>query len=284
MSRWTIESLPWDQFDASKVNPDLLAYAKAASLVEANGHVYIDYLHKLFPDDPAIRKDIEAWGWEETQHGKALRAWAEKADPNFNYDEAMRLYQEKFKFPDAPIRGSQAMELVARCAIETGTSSFYTAMRDASDEPVFRELCRRIAGDEIRHYNLFYGYLEKRYGRQVSRWARLKMLIQRSMEVTDEELCFAYAAANLGEINPADLPKYAKSYLNFIAGIFEVRHLKNAMSLMAKAAGFRLKGVFAQALAVTFHSVVRLRMKFDHLTAVVGSVVADRPHQKWLAR
>lgn len=284
MNHWTIESLPWDQFDASKVNPDLLAYAKAASLVEANGHVYIDYLHKLFPDDPEIRKDIEAWGWEETQHGKALRAWAEKADPSFNYDEAMRLYQEKFKFPEAPIRGSQAMELVARCAIETGTSSFYTAMRDASDEPVFKELCRRIAGDEIRHYHLFYGYLERHYGKAASRWSRLKMLIKRSMEVTDEELCFAYAAANLGEVRPEDLPKYAKSYLSFIAGIFESRHLKNAIALMAKAAGFQVKGSVAQALAVIFHSVVRLRMKFDNFIAAAGSVVTDRSFPKALGR
>ena len=281
---WTIESLPWDQFDASKVNPDLLAYAKAASLVEANGYVYIDYLSKLFPDDLAIRKDIDSWGWEETRHGKALRAWAEKADPNFNYDESMRLYKEKFKFPEAPIRGSQAMELVARCAIETGTSSFYTAMRDASEEPVFKELCRRIAGDEIRHYKLFYGYLERRYGKTASRWSRLKMLIKRSLEVTDEELCFAYAAANLGEVKPEELPKYAKKYLNFIAGIFEPHHLKHAMSLMAKAAGFRLRGSLAQALAVIFHSVVRLRLKLDTFTAAVGSVARDRLFPRLLER
>jgi rubrerythrin len=206
LSHWTIESLPWEEFELTKVSPDLLAFAKAASLVEANGDKYIGYLHQLFPNDPEIRQDIERWGFEETQHGRALRAWAEKADPSFNYDEAMKIYLRTFKFPDAPIRGSQAMELVSRCAIETGTSSFYTAMRDASSEPVFRELCRRIAGDELRHYHLFYNYLQKGYMQDVSRWSRLKMLLKRSMEVTDEELCYAYAAANLGEVVPGNLP------------------------------------------------------------------------------
>lgn len=258
MSRWTIESLPWDQFDSSKVNPDLLAFAKGASLVEANGHMYIGYLQQFFPDDSEIRKDIEAWGMEESQHGKALRAWAEKADPTFDFDQAMSLYKKAFKFPEAPIRGSQANELVSRCAIEVGTSSFYTAMRDASEEPVFKELCRRIAGDEIRHYNLFFSYLEKHYKHKTTRWARLKMLLQRSMEVTDEELCFAYAAANLGEVNPAHLPKYSQAYMRFMSDIFKAKHLKTAMALMARAAGFPIRNWAAHLLAVSLHNIFRI--------------------------
>lgn len=260
MSRWTVESLPWDEFDASKVNPDLLAYAKAASLVEANGDRYIGYLQQLFPNDPEICDDIATWGMEETQHGQALRAWVEKADPGFKYEEAMKIYLRSFKFPDAPIRGSQAMELVSRCAIETGTNSFYTAMRDATDEPVFRELCRRIAGDEFRHYHLFHSYLEKRFAQNISRWSRLKMLLKRSMEVTDEELCYAYAAANLGKVVPENLPIYAQNYLDFIAHIFEARHLKTALGLMARASGFQLKGWSCQILAVGIHRFMRLNI------------------------
>lgn len=251
--------MPWDKFEASKVNPELLAYAKAASLVEANGSVYIRYLQQVFPDDAEIRKDIEAWGIEESQHGKALRAWAEKADPNFDYDRAMAIYQRAFQFPEAPLRGSPSLELVSRCAIETGTSSFYTAMRDVAEEPVFKELCRRIAGDEIRHYQLFYSYLEKRYARKIGRWARLKMLLKRSLEVTDEELCYAYAAANLGEVKPADLPKYAAHYLWFMSDIFQTRHLRNALSLMAKAAGIPIRKSLAHALATVVHGFMRFR-------------------------
>jgi rubrerythrin len=261
LARWTIDSLPWEQFDHSKVSPSLLAYAKAAALVEANGHIYIDYLKKVFPEDLQLQADIEKWGAEETQHGRALRAWAEKADPSFDYEKAMEIYQSAFRFPESPIRGSQAMELVSRCAIETGTSSFYTAMKDVADEPVFKELCRRIAGDEIRHYNLFYGYLQKSYSKGVSRWSRLRMLLKRSLEVTDEELCFAYAAANLGEVIPSDLPRYANHYLNFLANIFESKHLKHAMAMMGRAAGFNIPGRFAEWLAIVLKNLFRLRLK-----------------------
>ena len=47
-------------------------------------------------------------------------------------------------------------EMIARCMVEVGTSSYYTALRDAVREPVLKEICRHIAADEIRHYKLFY--------------------------------------------------------------------------------------------------------------------------------
>ena len=34
--RWTLQDIPWDRFDAAKVNPDILKVAKAAALVEYN--------------------------------------------------------------------------------------------------------------------------------------------------------------------------------------------------------------------------------------------------------
>ncbi len=49
---WTLEDIPWDRFDPSKVDPDLLRLAKAASLVEYNGGDYAAYLCNVFPDDP----------------------------------------------------------------------------------------------------------------------------------------------------------------------------------------------------------------------------------------
>ena len=49
---------------------------------------------------------------------------------------------------------------MARCIVETGTSSYYTALAEAAREPVLKELCRRIATDEFRHYKLFYDTLK----------------------------------------------------------------------------------------------------------------------------
>src|SRR6266702_3458112 len=52
-------------------------------------------------------------------------------------------------------------EVVARCIVETGTSSYYTALGEAVDEPVLKEICRNIAADEHRHYKLFYDHLRR---------------------------------------------------------------------------------------------------------------------------
>ena len=51
--------------------------------------------------------------------------------------------------------------MIARCVVESGTSSYYSAIRDATDEPVLKEIAGRIAADEYRHYKLFYDTLQR---------------------------------------------------------------------------------------------------------------------------
>ena len=65
--------------------------------------------------------------------------------------------------------------MIARCIVETGTSSYYTALHEAAAEPVLQEICRRIAADELRHYRLFYKTLCAYQARErLGRWARLQ--------------------------------------------------------------------------------------------------------------
>ena len=55
MGAWTLEDIPWDRFDRSKVAPDILSIVKAAGLVEHNGADYAQYLCRVFHDDPAFQ-------------------------------------------------------------------------------------------------------------------------------------------------------------------------------------------------------------------------------------
>ena len=137
----------------------MLLAVKAASMVESHSDDYVVYLCHVFHDDPEFQKDVERWGREELQHGSALRRWAEIADPNWDFASAFARFKKGHVLPlDATesIRGSRTSELVARCVIEVGTSSFYSALRDAVDEPVLKQICGNIAADEFRHYKLFY--------------------------------------------------------------------------------------------------------------------------------
>ncbi len=72
MGNWTLETIDWDRFDASKVDPEILRNIKAAALVERNGGDYRIYLNRVFADDPVFIGTVDAWAAEEVQHGMAL--------------------------------------------------------------------------------------------------------------------------------------------------------------------------------------------------------------------
>src|SRR5689334_10717092 len=159
MGGWTLDDIPWQRFDLTKVDADLVRIAKAASLVEHNGAAYARHLCLIFADDPEFQQTARRWGAEEVQHGVALARWAALADPSFDFAAAFARFQEGFRVDfdcDRSRRGSRSAEMVARCVVEIGTSSYYGALRDVAEEPVLREICRHIAADELRHYRLFY--------------------------------------------------------------------------------------------------------------------------------
>ena len=148
MKHWRIDQLAWDRFDPSKVDPEVVPLVKAAAMVERNGGDYALYLNSVFHDDPHFQAAADAWAVEEVQHGDALGRWAMLADPGWDFYAAFDRYRESYKIDttaDASIRGSRSGELVARCMVETGTSSYYTALGEASAEPVLREICRQIS-------------------------------------------------------------------------------------------------------------------------------------------
>ena len=158
MGSWTLDDIPWDRFDATRLDPGIVCIVKAASLVEYNGAIYARHLCDVFADDPHFLDSARRWGEEEVQHGAALAHWAALADPSFDFAASFARFQTGYRIDftsGRSRRGSRAGEMLARCIVETGTSSYYTALRDASTEPVLREICRRIAADELRHYRLF---------------------------------------------------------------------------------------------------------------------------------
>jgi len=163
---WTLEDIQWSRFDPAKVTPAMLAAVKAAALVEFNAPDYVSYLKRIFTDGcPETLAAIEQWGCEESQHGRALGRWAEMADPDFRLDEAFARFRKGYRpahfesLEANSVRGSRRGEMIARCVVESGTSSYYSAVRDATDEPVLKEIASRIASDEYRHYKLFFDTL-----------------------------------------------------------------------------------------------------------------------------
>src|SRR5579863_2660990 len=185
---WTLDDIPWSRFDASRVDPTMLAAVKAASLVEYNAPDYVNYLKSVYrAQSQSILHDIDRWGGEEVQHGLALGRWAEMADPQFDFKAAFARFRTLYRAPHfdnavSSVRGSRRGEMVARCVVESGTSSLYSAIRDATDEPVLKEIAARIAGDEFRHYRLFYDIYRKDSEPDLPRWKKFLIAVSRVNE------------------------------------------------------------------------------------------------------
>lgn len=241
--RWKIADLPWDQFDPNRVDADILKIVKAAALVEYNAHDYAHYLCNVFPDDPVFQQAAKDWSVEEVQHGEALGRWAARADPAFDFQGAVARYTAGYRInldTEKSIRGSQAGELIARCIVETGTSSYYTALADATEEPVLKAICRNIASDELRHYKLFYGYLKQYLEREgLGRLERLKIGLSRIQESEDDELAYAYFAANAPAGAAYDRPAYTSAYMIRAYPFYRQQHVERVVAMVFKACGFK---------------------------------------------
>ncbi|MBV9331723.1 MAG: ferritin-like domain-containing protein [Alphaproteobacteria bacterium] len=267
---WTLEEVPWAAFDPSKVEPWLLHAVKAAALVEMNAPDYVSYLKRVFHDSGAkTLAAIEQWGREESQHGKALGRWAELADPGFSVDAAFRDFRtgykpEHFRASDPrSIRGSRRGEMIARCVVESGTSPYYSAIRDATEEPVLRDIASRIAADEYRHYKLFYETLKAQAEPDLPFWRKLLVAAGRIGESSDDELCFAYYCANVPPAERAAHPYSRRHYAkeSFATGlrVYRRSHIEKLTQMVAKVIGANPHGALARAANGLIWNMMRMR-------------------------
>ena len=254
---WTLDDVHWDWFDPSRVDPRLLAAVKAAALVEYNAPDYVNYLKRVFDGaSPQTIAAIELWGVEESQHGKALGRYAEMADPTFKLEEAFARFRGGYTVPyfhgdgKESVRGSRRGEMISRCVVESGTSSYYSAIRDASEEPLLREIAGRIAADEYRHYKLFYDTLQAQPEPDLGFFRKLWIAVGRVRESEDDELAFAYYCANVKPEEEALKPYDRKTYHRLSAAngaaIYNRKHIRKLVQMVVKAIGADPHGWLAE--------------------------------------
>jgi hypothetical protein len=246
MKHWTIEDVPWDRFDPALVDPDVVPLVKAAAMVERNGTDYAAYLANVFADDPPFRDAAHAWAKEEVQHGDALGRWANLVDPDWNYLAAFARYRAGYSIDveaTASIRGSRTGELIARCMVETGTSSYYTALAEATAEPVLQIICRQVAADEFRHFKLFYDHMRRYLEREnIGILRRLRIAAGRVGETEDDELAFAYHCSNEDPSWSYDHERCSAAYMARAMGFYRFRHIERGMGMIFKAVGLPPRG------------------------------------------
>jgi hypothetical protein len=253
---WKLDDVRWDAFDPARVDPTMLSAVKAAALVEYNAPDYVSYLKRVFRSSATDTLDwIERWGAEESQHGQALGRWAQMADPKFNLEDAFARFRKGYvpahfaNHEEGSIRGSRRAEMIARCVVESGTSSYYAAMRDATEEPVLKEIAGRISADEYRHYKLFYDMLHKQEEPDMPFWRKIWVAVTRVRESDDDELAYAYYCANIAPKDEASKPydRALYSRLATRAGMTSYRrqHIQKLVQMVAKVVGANPHGILA---------------------------------------
>lgn len=268
MEHWTLDDIHWEKLDRSKVDLDTLKVVKAASLVEFNARDYAAYLNHVFKDDPDFCETAWDWADEEVQHGQALAKWAKMVDPDFDFGRSFETFAAEIKIPvgaEESIRGSRVGEFVSRCLVECGTSSMYSAIAQGVDEPVLQQICKKIAADELRHYKLFYRYLKQYMDKErTSVWHRLRVAFGRAFETEDDELAFAYYAANHAHERPYERKRFSRAYAWRAYRFYRFGHMEWAIAMAFKAVGLRPHGPLNVSLArLTFWFMQRRVRRFS---------------------
>lgn len=263
---WTLDDIGWDGFDATAVDAGLLALVKAAALVEANADDYVAYLCGVFAGDEAFLAEVARWGVEEAQHGAALGRWAMLADPAWDFTAALAIFRSGYRIETqatASIRGSRAAELLARQVVETGTASFYTALRDASSEPVLRQIAGRIAADEFAHYRLFARTAAALPPLPLRE--RLRVAATRFAEAGDDELGWAWFAANVQPVDPAAryvTRIHTRAYAAHAMRLYRRPHVDSGVAMTLRAVRLRHGGGLSRWLSGLLWGALSLRRAF----------------------
>jgi len=176
---WSLDGIPLSAIERDLVRgrEDLFYLVTAASFIEIASDLYTSNLRHYFSHDQEVVDWLKnRWEIDEMRHGRALRAYVGHVWPEFDWDRAYGGFIADYSRQctvDA-LEPSHGLELVARCVVEMGTSSYYEALGAQAPEPVLAGIAARIRADEINHYKHFYGFFRKYNSAQ--RVGRLQVL------------------------------------------------------------------------------------------------------------
>jgi hypothetical protein len=233
---WSVDAVPYHALDRERVKDDPLLFdvIASASFVEITSDIYTRNLAEFFRgDSEVVDWLVGAWEAEELQHGLALKRYVETAWPDFDWDGTYRNFVAEFLpyCAFARFAPSPALEMVARCVVETGTATFYRALAEVNVEPVLTQIAAAISADEVRHYKHFYRFFRRyREREQTGRLAIARTLWARIGEVDSVDAFYAFKHVHIGR-NP-DVVFREDDYAGFRSKLrpFAARHFPHRMA------------------------------------------------------
>ena len=195
---WSVDAIPYDRVDRTAVCDDeqLFYVIASASFVEITSDLFTRSLIGLFEDDDEVVTWLrDSWEPEELQHGEALKRYVQVVWPEFDWESTYREFLGEYTPRCAPelLAPTRALEMAARCVVETGTASFYRMLAESTREPVLKLIASNIRTDEVRHYKHFFHAFERyRAAEGTGRAAVLRALLAEMAEIDSEDGYFAF--------------------------------------------------------------------------------------------
>jgi len=216
---WSIDQIPFERIVHERLaHEDVWFYVLAsASFVESLSDLYAHNLLGHVEDDAEASQWLrERWEPEELRHGRALRRYVETVWPAFDWQTAFDGFCADYRPHCKPelLEPTRALEMVARCVVEAGTSGLYDLLQQISPEPVLTTLVRHIRNDEVGHYKYFYHFfLRYLQIERPSRWQVARVLQQRLGVIGQEDAYLAlknvFAVRNPGQtFGPQDFQRF----------------------------------------------------------------------------
>ncbi|SOZ16698.1 putative ferritin-like protein [Cupriavidus taiwanensis] len=194
---WSVSDIRYEAIDVARVrgDRDLFYLLVSASFIESGSDTYAGNLATYYARVPEAAGWLsEHWEAEELQHGLALRRYVEHVWPEFDWERGYARFFDEYSQTCSidQFEPTEALEMAARCVVETGTAAYYRALEQASDEPVLRDLTRRISNDEVRHYKHFFHFFNRfAEAERPGRLRVLRALARRLLEIKNEDAAIA---------------------------------------------------------------------------------------------
>jgi rubrerythrin len=201
---WRLQDIAFNAIDATSVRDDefLFLTLTSASFVEILAETYSQNLIEYFGDNSEITHWLQKyWRQEEVQHGRALKRYVQTVWPKFDWNGAYDAFRAEYSAlcTVEQLEPCHALELVARCVVETGTSTFYRAVQDYVSEPVLHQLLGNIQADETGHYRQFRHFLSTYSASDPqSAWAVIATIWRRMREVRGQDAYIAFKHVHAG--------------------------------------------------------------------------------------
>jgi hypothetical protein len=267
---WSIDDIPYGEIAHDHVRDDqrLFNIVASASFIEITSDLYTQNLIEFFRHDAEIAEWLaHQWEKEELQHGAALKKYVQTAWPAFDWETAYASFRTDYGATCTVegLAGTKALEMVARCVVETGTASFYRMLSDLSPDPVLSRLTAEISADEVRHYKHFHRYFRRyRELEKPSRFAVLRTLWGRAAEVEAEDTFYAFRAVFRGshpdvEFERSDYDAYRDGVLNLVR-----QHFPHGMAVKMLLKPLGMSPMVGRAMVPAVKQATRLFLRrFD---------------------